>query len=298
MVPISINVDPELKRPIAPNIPFEKHLREAALAFKDLYVNVQRKQGIPVLEARAIIAPLIEELEKNFNILNILQRGDEPSNYLYEHSVQLSLLAYLLAKWMNLPQKEWMQVALAGMLMDIGKTRLDPKIVWEAGRLTPEEFEEMKQHTVFGYEQLKSSAGLTQGVALAALQHHEREDGSGYPLGITGAKMHPYSKIVAVVDIYHAMCSDRLHQKAASPFLVIDKLLEYSFDKLDPKTVLVFATRLTRLSIGSQVELNSGKIGKVIFANPNFPTRPMIEVEGKMMDLTVVKDIWIENVIV
>ncbi|MGZ9583644.1 HD-GYP domain-containing protein [Paenibacillus marinisediminis] len=275
---------------------FSQRYNAAAHAFKGIFERVQAKQDIPVMEIRQIINSLIQDIDVHSNLLFILKRSEDPSLYMYEHSVSVGTLAYIMAKWMGTPSSERMQVALAGILMDIGKTRLDPKILWESGKLTPSEYEDMKQHTTYGYEQLKHIPGLSQGVALAALQHHEREDGSGYPLGITGAQMHPYSKIVAVIDMYHAMCSERLHQKAESPFLVIDKLIEYGFGKLDPKAVLVFSNAVARLSVGSNVILNDGTVGKVVMLNPYYPTRPMIEVDRTFINLNDQRDRWIDKV--
>ncbi|QOS98471.1 HD-GYP domain-containing protein [Brevibacterium sp. JNUCC-42] len=275
-----------------------EHFEKSVTSFKNLFQHVQGGQNIPVLEVRNVMTTLLKEVEEQSNLLLVLKKADNPNNYLYEHCVGVGLLSYIMAKWMKLPEKEWMQVALAGMLMDIGKTKVDPKILWKPGKLTPGEFEEMKKHTVYGYELIKSAQGLTQGVRLAALQHHEREDGSGYPFGIKGDKIHTYSKIIAVADIYHAMCSDRLHQKATSPFLVVEQLLQDSFGKLDPKVVRVFVNGITQFSIGSKVELSDGTVGKVVFINQNYPTRPMVEINQDIINLADKRNVWIVKALV
>ncbi|MDF9410459.1 HD-GYP domain-containing protein [Brevibacillus laterosporus] len=287
---------PIRKRQSEPGI--MEHLEKAVSSFKNLFQHVQGGQSIPVLEVRNVMTSLIKEVEEQSNLLFILKKADNPNNYLYEHCVGVGLLSYIMAKWMKLPEKEWMQVALAGMLMDIGKTKIDPKILWKPDKLTSSEFEEMKKHTVYGYELIKSAKGLTQGVGLAALQHHEREDGSGYPFGIKGDKIHTYSKIITVADMYHAMCSDRLHQKATSPFLVVEQLLQDSFGKLDPKVVRVFVNGITQFSIGSKVELSDGTVGKVVFINQNYPTRPMVEINQNIINLADKRNVWIVKALV
>ncbi|OUQ85000.1 c-di-GMP phosphodiesterase, partial [Brevibacillus brevis] len=138
--------------------------------------------------------------------------------------------------------------------------------------------------------------GLSEGVALAALQHHEREDGSGYPLGLPGSKLHLYSKIVAVADVYHAMSSDRVHQKALSPYQVVEQLVQDSFGKLDPTIVRSFVEGITQFAVGTLVELSDGTIGKIVFTDRNHPTRPMVETGGKIVNLVEARHLSIVRV--
>nr|WP_309241984.1 HD-GYP domain-containing protein [Brevibacillus daliensis] len=277
---------------------FSEQFDKAVTSFKNIFQHVQGGQSVQVMEARTVISSLIQGIEDISNLMIILKKSDDPNNYLYEHCVSVGLLSYIIAKWMKLPDKELMQVALAGVLMDIGKTKVNPKIIWKTSKLTPDEFEEMKQHTVYGYDLLKNAQGLTNGAALAALQHHEREDGSGYPLGIKSEKIHLYSKIIAIADIFHAMCSDRLHQKATSPFLVAEALIEESFGRLDPKIVRTFIQEITQLALGTKVELSDGSFGKVIYINPNNPTRPMVEVNSTIINLSDSRNIWIVRAVI
>lgn len=264
---------------------FYKQFDKAVSKFKALMLRVQGGQNVPVLEVREVISPLLQQIREQPKLLLALQNISDEDSYAFEHSIAVGIYSYMIARWMKIPEREWMQVALAGTLLDVGKTKIDQRILKKPGKLTAEEFEEMKQHTVYGYQVIRTSPGLNEGVALAALQHHEREDGSGYPLGLPGNKLHVYSKIVAVADVFHAMSSNRIYKKALSPFAVVEQLIQDSFGKLDPTIVHTFVYEITQLSVGMGVELNDGTIGKIIFIERNQPTRPLIEANGKIINL-------------
>lgn len=264
---------------------FHQTFEKAVSTLKNLMTRVQGGDNIPVMEVREVVSPILSQFQDHPQVLLSLRRFARLDSYAYEHAIAVGIISYMIAKWIKVPEKERMQVALAGTLLDVGKTKIDRRILQKPGKLTSEEFEEMKKHTVYGYQIIKSSHGLSEGVALAALQHHEREDGSGYPLGLPGSKLHLYSKIVAVADVYHAMCSDRAHQKALSPYMVVEQLVQDSFGKLDPYIVRTFVDGITQFSAGTVVELSDGTIGKIVFTDRNQPTRPMIETSGQIVNL-------------
>jgi HD-GYP domain-containing protein (c-di-GMP phosphodiesterase class II) len=275
---------------------FNEKYEKAVSAFKKLMIRVRGGQNIPVMEVRQSILPLLEYVQQQPHVLLSFRRIHHVDSYAYEHSIAVGLISYVIAKWMKVPEKEWMQIALAGTLMDVGKIKIDRKILQKPGKLTAEEFEEMKKHTVYGYHMIKASPGLSEGVALAALQHHEREDGSGYPLGLPGSKLHLYSKIVAVADVYHAMSSDRVYKKAASPYIVAEQLLMDSFGKLDPAIVQTFVNGITQFAVGTVVELSDGSFAKIVFTDRNHPTRPLVETNGKMINLAEARHLSIVRV--
>ncbi|WP_238933522.1 HD-GYP domain-containing protein [Brevibacillus choshinensis] len=275
---------------------FQQSFEKAVSTLKNLLIRVQGGDNIPVMEVREVVAPIVTQFQSQPQVMLSLRHFAKLDSYAYEHAIAVGIISYMIAKWIKVPEKEWMQVALAGTLLDVGKTKIDRRILQKPGKLTPDEFEEMKKHTVYGYQIIKASHGLSEGVALAALQHHEREDGSGYPLGLPGSKLHLYSKIVAVADMYHAMCSDRIYQKAQSPYLVVEQLVQDSFGKLDPGIVRAFVDGITQFAAGTIVELSDGAIGKIVFTDRNHPTRPMVETSGKIVNLAEARHLSIVKV--
>lgn len=276
---------------------FQDTFDKATTSLRKLLQHVEGGSNIPVMDVREVISPLLEQFSEQPRVLLSLRGFSKADSYSYEHAVAVGMISYMIAKWMKIPEREWMQIALAGTLLDIGKTKIDRRILQKPGKLTDEEFEEIKRHTVYGYQLIRASHGLSEGVALAALQHHEREDGSGYPLGLSGAKLHLYSKITAVADVYHAMCSDRVYQKAKSPYVVAEQLMQDSFGKLDPQVVHTFIKGVTQFAVGTVVELSDGKLGKIVFTDSKHPTRPMIESGGTILNLVESRQLSIVKVI-
>ena len=246
---------------------------------------VSSGQRLPVLDLRNGLNALIAHMDD----YNVLTFSAPPANgnedVLVRNSVLCAMTSYQLAKWNKFPDKDWLPIATAGLLHDIGNVKVDSAIFNKPSRLTSEETQEMRQHTVYGYKLLEGIASFNQGVSLSALQHHERIDGSGYPMKVKGDKIHPYARIVAIADMYHAMTSNRNYRKAESPYLVLEELHSGSFGKLDPLYVQTFIERTTQFHNGVFVKLNDGRIGEIVFTDRNHPTRPMISVKGQILNL-------------
>lgn len=251
---------------------------------------------LPVLDLRNQLEALLSQL-KHYNALTFAPRAMNEYDYMYHNGILSSLTSYLLAQWSGLPQKDWMQVAFAGLLHDIGNAKIDPKVLYSPLPLSSDEVEEMRMHTTYGYQMLRNSAALNEGVRLAALQHHEKVDGSGYPLRLTGDKMHIYSRIVAVADIFHAMTLKKRYRKAQSPYLVLEQLQAESFGKLDPVIVQTFINKVTQFHNGTRVRLSDERIGEIVFSDRNHPTRPLVSVNGQIVNLIQERELYIENII-
>jgi HD-GYP domain-containing protein (c-di-GMP phosphodiesterase class II) len=248
---------------------------------------------LPVLDLRNGLNALLDHMDE-YNVLTFLvpttaSKGD----VLVRNSVLCAMTSYQLAKWNKFPEKDWLPVAMAGLLHDIGNVKVDEGILYKPSRLTAEEVQEMRQHTVYGFRMLEGGTALNQGVWLTALQHHERIDGSGYPMKVKGDKIHPYAKIVAIADMYHAMTSNRHYRKAESPYLVLEELHSGSFGKLDPMYVQTFIERMTQFHSGVFVRLNDGRIGEIVFTDRNSPTRPMVSVNGQIVNLGQQRELFI-----
>lgn len=251
---------------------------------------------LPVLDIRNGLTALLEQMD-DYNILTFQPPAwTGPFNVLVRNSVLCAMTSYQLAKWLKMPEKDWLPVAVAGLLHDIGNVRVDEAILQKKSALTPLEVQEMRQHTVYGFRMLENGTALNQGVWLAALQHHERIDGSGYPMKVKGDKIHAYAKIVAIADMYHAMTSNRSYSKAHSPYLVLEELLSGSFGKLEPLYVQTFIERTTQFHNGTSVKLNDGRVGEIVFTDRNYPTRPMVSIGGQIVNLAQQRSLFILEV--
>jgi HD superfamily phosphohydrolase YqeK len=264
--------------------------------FRKVMYSLRSGGSLPLLELRTRLEALLQHAEQ-YHILGFTPRSMNLRDYLLHNSILVAMTSYQLAKWHGLPSKDWIPVALAGLLHDIGNAKVDEAILEKKGKLIHVEQEEMRTHTIHGYQMLKNVAGLNEGVKLCALQHHEREDGSGYPLGVKGDKVHPYAKIISVADIFHAMTSPRHYKKPSSPYLVLEQLHSESFGKLDPTLVQTFIGKVTEFHNGTLVRLNDGRIGSIVFSDRNNPARPWVNVNGSIINLTTERSLFIQNVI-
>ena len=253
-------------------------------------------QPLPILELRNKLIDLIEAAA-DYHPLFCDPEAVRHEDYLYNHSIYVSLSSYLLAKWQGLSEKDLVPVALAGLLHDIGKSKLDGSILEKKEALSPADREEIRKHPTYGYVLLKNVPAINEGVKLAALQHHEREDGSGYPMRVSGDKIHPYAKIVAITDVFHAMTSNRSYKRADSPYLVLEELHQESFGKLEPALVRTFIERMTQFSSGTLVKINEGRIGEIIFTDRANPTRPMVKVGDRIVNLAQERQYFIREVV-
>ena len=278
-------------------LPFYDNYNKVLQLLRKVYASIGNgSQALPILDIRNTLEGLIRYIG-HYDVLSFNPKNMQLRDYIYHNSIMVSLTSYILARWNGFPPKDLMPIALCGLLHDIGNSRIDPAILNKPGKLTDDEAEEMKKHTVIGYNILKEVPAINNGVKLCVLQHHEREDGSGYPLGVTGDKIHPYSKLVAIADTFHAMTTDRFHKKKSSPYLVLEQLLNDSFGKLEPTMVQTFVNKVTAFHNGMLVMLNDHRTGEIVFTDRANPTRPWVNVAGKIINLAVDRSLYIKDVI-
>lgn len=276
-------------------LPFYIEYHNMLQLLKRVFRNAMAGANLPVLDIRNSMEALLAQIH-HYHVLTFSPRTMHMSEYIYHNSIQVALTSYTLAKWHGFTSKDWMPIALSGLLHDIGNVKIDSAILEKPSRLTGVELEEMRKHTIYGYQILKTVPSINEGVKLCGLQHHEKEDGSGYPLGLKGDKIHPYSKIVAVADIFHAMTGPRTYKKPSSPYVVLEQLVKDSFGKLDPTIVQTFVSKVTQFNRGTVVRLSDNRVGEIIFTDSANPTRPMVNVNGTIINLVVERKLFIQEV--
>jgi putative nucleotidyltransferase with HDIG domain len=239
--------------------------------------------------AHEIVDTLVQKSEANRNIINAIMQVRSIDEYTYYHCMNVSMLAMMIARWMNLDEKTVRDCTEAGLLHDIGKAKVPVEILNKPGKLTDEEFQEMKRHSEYGYMMVCERHDIDHQVAISILTHHEKEDGSGYPLGLTGDKLNLISKIITVADIFDAMTANRTYKYKDTPFKVFELMQHNSFGVLNPQVLNAFLSNITHYYIGAKVKLNTGEIGEVIFMNRLDFSRPVVKVDENYIDTAVSK---------
>ncbi len=167
--------------------------------------------------------------------------------YTYTHSVNVGVLSLMLAKklFSKSSSHDMNELGAGFFLHDLGKTRIQQNIITKEGKLTVEEFDEMKKHPNFGYVMLKDAMDLSNEIKVIVQQHHERYDGSGYPYGLYGDDIHLYGRLCCIADVYDALTSRRPYKQSMTPFqalTLMKKEMIHHFDtEMFEKFVLLFA---------------------------------------------------------
>ncbi|MDQ0058879.1 HD-GYP domain-containing protein [Paenibacillus harenae] len=269
--------------------------KNAVKSFENLFSKALNDGEVNDDEVNATLEPLLNNLQLERDVVSMLLLLNTSDDYTYQHSVQVGMLSYYLANWVGYNNTEAMQIGKAGFLHDIGNCRIELGILNKPTKLTKEEFDEVKKHTLYGHEIISKSFDEPY-LAVSALQHHERVDGSGYPHGLTGPEIHPVAKIIAVVDIYSAMISERMYRHKRDLFDVLKELYQMSFTELDAFMTQTFIKHMIPNFIGKKVELVTGEIGIIVMTHPTEFFQPLIRIGERFIDLTVERNYEIKQV--
>jgi HD-GYP domain-containing protein (c-di-GMP phosphodiesterase class II) len=219
----------------APKITTESQvglMRSAAVRIaEDLFTSPSPENIRKGMKAVSGFVNLLVRDPKSFYYLIQLSSHD---HYTYQHSVGVSLNAIALAKKIRLDtEKDMMDLGIAGLLHDIGKTKVKPEIINKPGPLTKEEWEEMRNHSQWGYDIVKDNPEISLRSKLAMLHHHEDNLGTGYPKGLTEGQISQFAKIITIADIFNALTTDRTYSKAKTPFEAFRLIQSAMMNKVD-----------------------------------------------------------------
>ncbi len=274
-----------------------KDLEHAVIQLQGIFDYVRARHQIEFEEVYNEIVPTVLEVSSYPYVHELLALLDNEDDYTATHSFAVSILATMLGRWLGLDEEQLLDITIASALHDIGKSQIPLEILNKPGELTQEEFEVMKQHTLLGYELIQKTAGTTKAHALAALQHHERMDGSGYPAGIVGAEISFYARIIGIADVFHAMGSTRVYHGPNPAYKILDDMSSGVFGKFDPVMMRLFLQRYMEYLIGARVYLSTGKSGTIRMIHTDNPTRPLIQTDDGFVDLSKTWDVNIEKIL-
>lgn len=270
---------------------------DTVLSLKKSFETIRFSKQVPYKEMKELADTSLERFISTTGIFNHLQMVRRRDDYTFHHSVDVAVMCGVVGSWLGYRGDELKDLVLAGLLHDIGKTQIPLAILRKPAQLNPQEMEVMRLHTVRGYN-ITKDLGLPAAVNYAILQHHEREDGSGYPLQVKGDKIHPFAKIVAIVDIYDAMTSDKVYRKKTTPFAAVETVMRDMYDKLDPNICTIFLNNVRDYFIGNVVLLSDGREAEVVYLGKSISARPVVKAEdGEFIDLEQRKGLSIIQVI-
>lgn len=267
-------------------IHFETEYDKTLQIIDNAFATLRFCGELPLAEMQQSVVGAVLQMTEMVGAIQHLHSMRRLGEYTIHHSVGVSVICGVLGKWLGYEGTALRDIILAGLLHDIGKTQIPEALITKPEKLTAEEMAQMKQHSALAIELLRKAETATMDVVLAILQHHERMDGSGYPNGLSGDKIHPYARILAVADLYDAVTSDRPFQQKTSPFGAARLIAGDMYDKLDTATSATFLEHLRDQFVGSQVQLSDGRLAEVILIRNDYTFQPVVKTQdGKFVDI-------------
>ena len=254
---------------------------DAKAIIKDCMDNILDKSLAQVDKIILIVNQIIDEIlsseDITFNLANLKSVDD----YTFEHSVNVCVLSVITGIGIGLNKVKLVELGIGAILHDIGKMLIPQEILNKPGLLTDEEFEVVKNHTVYGYEVLNKIKDISIESAKVALNHHERFDGNGYPEKRGSNDIHIYSRIVAIADVFDALTSDRVYSKKISPFKAVEYIVSMVGAHFDRELVKKFIKLVGYYYRGQLLQLNTGELALVVKRHQSNPVvRVVMDAKG------------------
>ncbi len=225
-------------------------------------------------------------------LYNMLPMEDDLT---YAHCLNSALIAGLFASWFSLPESSTELLIQCAFFYDIGKLKLPNELIWKTGKLTDVEFERIKTHTISGFQMLQNM-DMDPHILKAALMHHERFNGSGYPSKLHDTQIDIYARYISIIDSYEAMTSARVYRQSKNPFEVIE-IFEKDSMKYDRELLHPILFRIASHMVGLNVRLSDNQIVEIILINRNKIGRPLVRTKnGTFIDLAEQKDLSIKSI--
>lgn len=275
----------------------EETFKEISTGLKNMFEKLDKVKENKVNDLRIFSEKIQNELKSTGIVIsNVVFKGSG-EDYIYRHGVNVAALSALLGKWIGLEQSKLNLLIYSALLHDFGMTKLEQRVPQKPDILIEKKFKIVKQHVKIAYKYVDSIPYLDKSVSYGVLMHHEREDGSGYPLAITGEKIHSFAKIIAIADELDVMNSDEAYKDKKGPFEVLEAIKEKSLNKLDYEYSKIFLEHIANYYMGEDVLLSTGEKAKILQMNINNLARPLVLKDSDFIDLSKNKNIYIKELV-
>jgi putative nucleotidyltransferase with HDIG domain len=226
-------------------------------------------------EAQNVVNDLVDTALMEGDIAIHALNGNRSSDTDYQHPLNVTVLALMLAKSIDMSKDEARILGLTAILHDIGKAEVSDKVLLKKDPLTHSELTHYQQHTDFGTRMIKD-LGLSARFGKIVAQHHEFMDGSGYPLGLKADKIDPLAKVIVLVNSYDNLCNPSNPAQAKTPYEALGAMFAQQRHKFDEDLLKRLIKCLGIYPPGSIVRLSNNKYAKVVSVNPNQPLKPFV----------------------
>jgi putative nucleotidyltransferase with HDIG domain len=251
---------------------------EANKLVSGLMRDVRLGHQIEVEQCMPVVEGIMDSIFRKPEALLPLAQMKSRDEYTFQHSVAVAALAAAFGRTLDMPREVIKELAIGGLLHDVGKALVPDRVLNKPGKLTDEEFGLMKDHARLGAELLRKTPGVSEIAYSAAAEHHERFDGSGYPNGLKGDGITVYGQMLAIVDVYDAITSLRVYHKGLPPTEALRNIFQWSKCHFSPTLVQAFIKGIGIYPAGSLVRMESGRMGVVREIVPDKLLQPVVKI--------------------
>ena len=274
---------------------FVSEYKEVVHTAQEIFDATAANGHVPMDKTNAMVKDTLAPMSKQSGAVDYLYELNHLANDIYNHSLRVSIMSGVIAKWMNFPAEKTRDIILAGFLHDIGKTQFTPRLLEKnTNTLKGDDLEAYMQHTMDGHHILSSKNDLSDGVKLTALQHHECMDGSGFPFNSSAGDINEYARIIALADLYDNITTEREGYVKETPFAAIARITQDMFTRLDPAVCVPFLVHIKKVFLGSTVTLSNGLQGTLVSYPEDYAAHPLVRIsQEEIIDLNEHKDLRI-----
>ncbi|HTZ39227.1 MAG TPA: HD domain-containing phosphohydrolase [Syntrophales bacterium] len=284
--------DPAVLHPPAAKIAWESRRKPAqriaesqAASDKETYLSLRQhllmikaslldKRNFDVEPLKELVRNIVGEWDMVDRLYHYTIRFGHEEDFTASHSINTMIYALKMGRGLDYPREDLEALGLAALLHDVGMFTVPESIVKKPGSLTGEETDRIREHTDIGRECLSAWMREMPFLSRVAHEHHEREDGSGYPRGMKGDEISEYAKIVGLADTYDAMTHDRPHRRAIS----VRELIDTKNRSFPSRVMKAFLEQISFYPVGSVIKLNNRMVGRVVATNTGQPLRPVVKI--------------------
>ena len=254
------------------NESFARATEMLGIVIRDIRVG----QGLQIEAVESVVEDLVESIIRHPGALQLVSRLREVDESAYTHALQVAVLMVSFGRELGFSRTELRHLGQVGMLLDVGKLRIDQRILRKRGNLTPEEFDEVKRHVQYGLDIIGPSAVTHPDVIAGVAQHHERLNGTGYPKGLKDGEIVPFGQMGGIVDAFSALTSVRPYAEPVSPYEAMQQLQGWGDIYFNAGLVEQFIQAIGIFPVGTLVELSTGEVAVVLEQNRARRLKPKV----------------------
>ncbi|NLL67305.1 MAG: HD-GYP domain-containing protein [Clostridiaceae bacterium] len=256
----------------------ERVYEDAFTNIKGIMQSIRYDEKVDIVQLKETVNDMVQHILNDDMVFMTLTGIRDIDNYTFLHSVDVCIYAVVTAKALGMEYDDIYELAMAAILHDVGKCKVPLSILNKPGKLTTEEFEVMKRHAISGLEIASQLPGLSEKIARIICQHHEKWDGSGYPLGLNSYDIELGARIISIADVYDALTANRVYRKRFMPHEAAEYLMANNESQFDPRIMKCFINSIAIYPKDIVVLLNTGEVARVLPSKGMASMRPKVSV--------------------